>query len=43
MDNVHTLQANLASAPEPFTCEDAKMLGVPALLIGGDGSPRLFP
>jgi pimeloyl-ACP methyl ester carboxylesterase len=43
MDNVHTLKANLTSAPEPFTCEDAKTLGVPALLIGGDVSPRIFP
>lgn len=43
MDNVHTLKRTLTSAPEPFTREDAGILGVPTLLVGGDASPRLFP
>jgi non-heme chloroperoxidase len=43
MDNVHTLRTSLTLPPEPFTCDDARKLGVPALLVAGDVSPRIFP
>jgi non-heme chloroperoxidase len=42
-DNVHTLKTSLTLPPEPFTCDDARKLGVPTLLVAGDVSPRIFP
>jgi non-heme chloroperoxidase len=43
MDNVHTLRTSLRLPPESFTCDDAGKLEVPALLVAGDLSPRIFP
>ena len=42
-DNVHTLKRTLTAAAEPFTCDEARKIAVPTLLVGGDASPRIFP
>jgi len=42
-DNVHTLKPTLANPAERFTCDDARKIAAPTLLVGGDVSPRLFP
>jgi non-heme chloroperoxidase len=42
-DNVHTLKPMLAHPVERFTCDDARKITAPTLLVGGDVSPRIFP
>ena len=42
-DNVHTLKPTLANPAERFTCEDARKIAIPTLLVGGDMSPQIFP
>ena len=42
-DNVHTLKPTLANPAERFTCDDARKIATPTLLVGGDVSPRIFP
>jgi non-heme chloroperoxidase len=42
-DNVHTLKPTLANPTERFTCDDARKIATPTLLVGGDVSPRIFP
>ena len=41
-DNVHTLKPTLANPAERFTCDDARKITAPTLLVGGDVSPRIF-
>lgn len=41
-DNVHTLQPTLTNPVERFTCDDARKIASPSLLVAGDLSPRLF-
>jgi pimeloyl-ACP methyl ester carboxylesterase len=42
-DNVHTLKPTLTNPAERFTCDDARKINSPTLLVGGDVSPRIFP
>jgi non-heme chloroperoxidase len=42
-DNVHTLKPTMANPAERFTCDDARKIATPILLVGGDVSPRIFP
>jgi non-heme chloroperoxidase len=42
-DNVHTLKPAWANPAERFTCDDARKIATPTLLVGGDVSPRIFP
>jgi non-heme chloroperoxidase len=42
-DNVHTLKPTLTNPAERFTCDDARKINGPTLLVGGDVSPRIFP
>ena len=42
-DNVHTLKRPPANPAERFTCDDARKIATPTLLVGGDVSPRIFP
>ncbi len=42
-DNAHTLKPTLMNPAERFTCDDARKIAAPTLLVGGDLSPRLFP
>ena len=42
-DNVHTLKPTLANPAERFTCDDARKIATPTLLVGGDVSPQIFP
>jgi len=42
-DNVHTLKPTLTNPAERFTCDDARKIAAPTLLVGGDVSPRIFP
>jgi pimeloyl-ACP methyl ester carboxylesterase len=41
-DNVHTLKPTLTNPAEPFTCDDARKITTPTLLVRGDASPRIF-
>src|SRR5262249_2183549 len=41
-DNVHTLKPTLTNPAERFTCDDARKINSPTLLVGGDVSPRIF-
>jgi pimeloyl-ACP methyl ester carboxylesterase len=41
-DNVHTLKPTLANPAERFTCDDARKIATPTLLVGGDVSPQIF-
>jgi pimeloyl-ACP methyl ester carboxylesterase len=40
-DNVHTLKPTLTNPAEPFSCDDARKIAAPTLLVGGDSSPRI--
>ena len=40
MENVKSLGGELASAIQPFTCEDAQRITVPTLLMRGELSPK---
>ena len=42
MENVKSLSGELASITQRFTCEDAKRVRVPTLLVKGEQSPKLF-
>jgi non-heme chloroperoxidase len=42
-DNAHTLKPTLTNPAERFTCDDARKITAPTLLVGGDVSPRIFP
>ena len=42
-DNVHTLKPTMANPAERFTCDDARKIATPTLLVGGDVSPQIFP
>jgi pimeloyl-ACP methyl ester carboxylesterase len=42
-DNVHTLKPTVTNPAERFTCDDARKITTPTLLVGGDVSPRIFP
>jgi pimeloyl-ACP methyl ester carboxylesterase len=41
-DNVHTLKPTITNPAERFTCDDARKIVIPTLLVGGDDSPRIF-
>jgi pimeloyl-ACP methyl ester carboxylesterase len=41
-DNAWSLKSLNADAKEPFTCEDAKKITAPVLLVTGDQSPHLY-
>ncbi|MCP4718339.1 MAG: alpha/beta hydrolase [Desulfobacteraceae bacterium] len=41
-DNVWSLKSLVIDAKEPFSCEDAKEITKPILLITGENSPRIY-